>query len=48
MEPSEQNKQMHKIEPEAWKLGTDWQQPEERWEEDKGGKKRKGLVKEQV
>ena len=39
---------MSKIEPEAWKQGTDWQQPEGRREGDKGEKKKKGLIKEQV
>ena len=41
------NKLMSKIEPEAWKQGTDWQQPERKGEGDNGGKKGKGLVKEQ-
>ena len=48
MEPNEQNKQKSKIEPEAGKQGTDWQGLEESGEGDKGGKKGKGLVKEQV
>ena len=48
MEPNEQNKQMSKIEPEAGKQGTHWQGPEGKGKEDKGGKKEKGLVKEQV
>ena len=39
---------MRKLEPEAWKHGTDWQQPEGRIEGDNGGKKGKGLVKEYV
>ena len=48
MEPNQQNKQMGKIEPEAWKQGTDWQRPEGVGEEGKGRKKGKGLVKERV
>ena len=39
---------MNKIEPEAWKLGIDWQQPEGKGEGDESGKKGKGLVKECV
>ena len=39
---------MSKIEPEAWKQGTNWQEPEESVVGEKGGKKEKGLVKEQV
>ena len=39
---------MNKIEPEAWKQGTDWQQPEGSGEGDKGVQKGKGLIKEQV
>ena len=46
--PNQQNKQMSKIEPQAWKQGTDWQVSEERREMDKGGNKGKGIVKEQV
>ena len=42
------NKLMSKIEPQAWKNGTDWQWPEGRREEVIGGKKRKGLIKEHV
>ena len=41
-------KKPSKIEPEAWKQGTDWQGPEGRGEGYKGGKKGKGLIKEQV
>ena len=37
-----------KIEPEAWKHGTDWQWPEGRGERDNGGKKGKGLVNKHV
>ena len=48
MEPNEENKQTDKIESEAWKQGTDCQGPDGRGDEDKGGKKWKGLVKEQV
>ena len=55
MEPNEQNKQMSKIEPEAWNQGTNWQGPEGKKEGGKGRekegkkgrKKEKGLVKEQ-
>ena len=39
---------MSKIEPDAWKEGTNCPRPEGRWEGDKGGKKGKGLVKEEV
>ena len=39
---------MSKIEPVAWKQGTDRQGPEGSVEGDKGGKKGKGLFKEQV
>ena len=39
---------MSKMELEAWKQRTDWQRPEQRGVEDKGGKKGKGLAKEQV
>ena len=39
---------MSKIEPEAWKHGTDWQWPQGSGEGDKSGKKGKGLVKEHV
>ena len=39
---------MSKIEPEAWKQGTDWQWPEGRGKGEKGGKKGKSLVKEHV
>ena len=42
------NKLMSKIEPEAWKHGIDWQRPEAWEEEDHGGKRGKGLVKEHV
>ena len=48
MESNEQNKLTSKIEPEAWKRGTDGQQPEGRKKGDNGGKKGKGLVKEHV
>ena len=40
------NKLTSKTELEAWKHGTDWQQP--KVGEDNGGKKGKGLVKEHV
>ena len=46
--PSEQNKQMSKIEPEAWKQGTNWLVTERMGEEHKRGKQGKGLVKEQI
>ena len=39
---------MSKIEPEAWKQGTNLQGPEARGLGNKGGKDGKGLVKEQV
>ena len=45
---SQYNKQVSKIEPEAWKHGIDWQRPEAWEEEDHGGKRGKGLVKEHV
>ena len=38
---------MSKIEPEAWKHGTDWQWPEG-CKGDNGGKKGNGLVKKHV
>ena len=44
---NQQNKQMNKLEPEAWKHGTDRQWPEGRGE-DNGGKKWKGSVKKHV
>ena len=39
---------MNKIEPQAWKCGTDWQWPEGIGEGDNGGKKGKELNKEPV
>ena len=39
---------MNKIEPQAWKHGTDWQWPEGRGKGHNGGKKGKGLLKEHV
>ena len=36
---------MNKIEAEAWKHGTDLQQPDKSRKGNKGGKKGKGLVK---
>ena len=39
---------MRKIQPETWKHGTKLQGPEGRGAGDKGGKKGKGLVKEEV
>ena len=41
-------KLISKIDPEAWKHGTDRQQPEGSGEGDNGGNTGKGLVKEQV
>ena len=48
METNQQNKKVSKIEPETWKLKTNWQWPEGKRKEDNGGKKRKGQVKEHV
>ena len=39
---------MDRVEPQAWKHGTDWQWPEENEAGDNGGQKWKGLDKEHV
>ena len=48
VEPNEQNKQVGKIEPEAWKQGTASEGPAGSGKGGKGGKKGKGLIKEQA